>query len=210
LSFLLTIFIFFTRRIRFWIISAFITNLIIYLYFLSFLKVLLIKETWTFWSNSYWTYCFSILILVYLISIVYIHLLKIQLFPFKILGSFVMDSLPRIWATSIGTGILEIRISIFVVTFSEAYLLQLKITFYFWFAICLILVILFEGRVLLIHLYGRIIFFVFNVWINVWISMVKFRTLESTFARSLHNRGWFCPSLIPLIFNVGITLFNFF
>jgi hypothetical protein len=42
-----------------------------------------------------------------------------------------MNSLPRIGATSIGTGILEIRISIFVVTFSEAYLLQLKITLYF-------------------------------------------------------------------------------
>lgn len=206
MSFLLTIFIFFTRRIRFWIIPAFITNLIIDLYFWSFLKVILIKETWTFWSNSYWTYGFSILILVYLISIVYIHLLKIQLFSFKILRSFVMNSLPRIGATSIGTGILEIRISIFVVTFSEAYLLQLKITLYFWFAICLILVIWFEGRVLLIHLYSRIVFFVFNVWI----SMVKFRTLKSTFARSLHYRGWFCPSLIPLIFNVRITLFNFF
>ena len=63
-----------------------------------------------------------------------------------------------------------------------------------------------ECRVLFIHLNGRIIFFV----ISIWISLIKFWTLKPTFVWCLHNWGWFCPSLIPLIFIGRITLFNFF
>lgn len=70
-----------TRRIRFRVIHTLITQLFGWINFGSFIKVILIKETWTFWCNYYRADMFTILVLiwVHLIigCIVYTHLLKI-------------------------------------------------------------------------------------------------------------------------------------
>jgi len=116
-----------------------------------------------------------------------------------------MNPHSRVGTTTIGTWILEFRICVIVVTFGQTNLLQLKITINFWFPIRLILMFGLERRVLLIHLDGRIVLLVGPMRIR----MIKFWALKS-FGWGLHYRGWFYPSLIPLIFIGGITLFNIF